>query len=155
MQKTQVTIYNVCYRRGNNTDWLNIIVPKDKTKEEVEAAINYWVEVNERNLDNPSLADILYDVVDNNEDWMSGTGFVPGYLAIFVGSGYMNRQEFYEYLLDTREISDDAKILLDDILNEVESRYDNCEEQREALHRLTWGFNVTDGEIQYTDFTRR
>lgn len=61
----------------------------------------------------------------------------------------MNRDEFYNYILENFNISGEAQRLIDNILQFVESHYSNENEQYNVLCSLLDGtIGLTDNEIK-------
>lgn len=61
----------------------------------------------------------------------------------------MNREEFYDYIVENFNISGEAKRLIDNILSFVEERFPEENEQYNALCDLLDGtIGLTDDEIK-------
>lgn len=61
----------------------------------------------------------------------------------------MNRKQFYEYILENFNISSEAKMLVDNILEFVDNYYSNdAEEQFKALSFLLYGIGLKDEELK-------
>ena len=64
-------------------------------------------------------------------------------------NGYMNREQFYQYILDNFNISEEAARLINNILHFVEENYTDENEQYKALCDLLDGtIGLSDAEIR-------
>lgn len=59
-----------------------------------------------------------------------------------------NRQDFYNYIFENYEFDDDAKTLINNILEFVELNYPEENEQYNVLGKLLYGIGISDCELR-------
>lgn len=62
--------YRIRFYDKASGDWVfNLVTTEPKTQDEIESLIDYWAEVNSRNVENYCPVDIMDDIVENNDGW--------------------------------------------------------------------------------------
>ena len=64
----------------------------------------------------------------------------------------MNRNEFFEYIIDNFTLSGEAQRLIDNILFYIESRFEDVNDQRIAARDLLASIDLEDVEFNLINF---